>query len=83
MVELPSDDVLQHVVDVHCHPTDASLILPESMDQLQITVCAMATRQSDQALVQNLATGYPSKIVPCFGMFFCQTAIREPLLIYK
>jgi len=67
MIDLPPNDVLQHVVDVHCHPTDAPHILPESIDQLQITVCAMASRQSDQILVQNLATAYPSKIVPCFG----------------
>lgn len=69
MADLPSDDVLRHVVDVHCHPTDAPQISPEAMDQLQITVCAMASRESDQPLVRNLATSHPSKVIPCFGVF--------------
>lgn len=80
MIDLPSNDILQHVVDVHCHPTDAPLILPESMDRLQITVCAMATRQSDQVLVHNLATAYPAKVIPCFGMLVLASPGR-PLLI--
>ncbi|XP_006454133.1 hypothetical protein AGABI2DRAFT_189440 [Agaricus bisporus var. bisporus H97] len=67
MADLPSDDVLRHVVDVHCHPSDAPQISPEAMDQLQITVCAMASRESDQPLVRNLATSHPSKVIPCFG----------------
>ncbi|KAK0199014.1 TatD related DNase-domain-containing protein [Armillaria mellea] len=66
-VPLPDVSVLQHVVDVHCHPTDAPSISPESMDKLQITICAMASRTSDQILVKNLASSYPNKVIPCFG----------------
>lgn len=64
--ELPSKEVLKHVVDVHCHPTD-SQITPDAIDDLPIIICAMATRQSDQALVANLARAHPEKVVPCFG----------------
>lgn len=64
---LPPDSVLQHVVDVHCHPTDAPTISAESMDGLNITICAMATRQADQLLVRQLADAHPTKVVPCFG----------------
>ncbi|KAK0208919.1 TatD related DNase-domain-containing protein [Desarmillaria ectypa] len=66
-VPLPDESVLQHVVDVHCHPTDAPSISPESMDELQITICAMGSRTSDQALVKKLASSYPKKVIPCFG----------------
>ncbi|THH08349.1 hypothetical protein EW145_g2767 [Phellinidium pouzarii] len=63
---LPSADVLKHVIDVHCHPTDSET--PKNlMDELPITVCAMATRHDDQALVAELANAYPDKVVPCFG----------------
>ncbi|KAF9041837.1 Metallo-dependent hydrolase [Hymenopellis radicata] len=64
---LPAESVLNHIVDVHCHPTDAESISPESMDNLKITVCAMSSRQSDQPLVRALATAYPEKVIPCFG----------------
>ncbi|KAM6498682.1 TatD DNase family Scn1 [Amanita muscaria] len=67
MATLPDQQVLQHVVDVHCHPTDASVISHETLQNLRITICAMATRQSDQLLVRDLALQYPSKIIPCFG----------------
>jgi Tat protein secretion system quality control protein TatD with DNase activity len=67
MAQLPSQDVLHHIIDVHCHPTDAPTISPNSMDRLQITICAMSTMQSDQQLVRDLATSYPTKVVPCFG----------------
>ncbi|KAJ3539097.1 hypothetical protein NM688_g6414 [Phlebia brevispora] len=43
-------EVLAHVVDVHCHPTD-SPISPALMDTLHVRLCAMATRGSDQALL--------------------------------
>lgn len=83
MTDLPPDDVLRHVVDVHCHPTDASRISSESMDHLQITVCAMASRESDQSLVRNLATAYPSKIVPCFGTLSpMNLSTGKPMTIY-
>ncbi|KXN88838.1 Cut9-interacting protein scn1 [Leucoagaricus sp. SymC.cos] len=67
MTELPSSDILRHVVDVHCHPTDSPSITPESIDKLPITICAMSTRERDQILVRNLAIAGASKIIPCFG----------------
>ncbi|KAF7307213.1 TatD DNase family Scn1 [Mycena indigotica] len=66
MTPLPSG-VLEHIVDSHCHPTDAPSISAASMQQLQITVCAMSTHSKDQSLVRELAQTYPSKIIPCFG----------------
>ncbi|OBZ79886.1 Cut9-interacting protein scn1 [Grifola frondosa] len=58
--------VLQHVVDVHCHPTDSDTP-PGLLAALPIRLCAMATRQNDQPLVRALAHAHPDKIVPCFG----------------
>lgn len=70
MSELPNAAVLRHVVDVHCHPTDAPDGIPtSSMERLDITVCAMSTMQTDQARVRDLATSYPEKVVPCFGWY--------------
>ncbi|KAI5120837.1 hypothetical protein M0805_007024 [Coniferiporia weirii] len=66
MPDPPPADVFKHVVDVHCHPTDSE-IPSNIMDELSITICAMATRQSDQSLVAELASSYPDKVVPCFG----------------
>ena len=63
---LPSSDVLKHIVDVHCHPTDSE-ITEEHMRELEITICAMATRREDQELVADLALKYPDKVIPCFG----------------
>ena len=64
----PNRDVLRHIVDVHCHPTDAPNGIPSSsMQRLGITVCAMSTMQTDQEHVRDLATNYPEKVVPCFG----------------
>lgn len=68
--ELPPSEVLQHVVDVHCHPTDAPSILPESMEKLDITICAMSSKPSDQPLVYNLAKSHPRKVIPCFGALY-------------
>ena len=62
----PSKDVLKHVVDVHCHPTESE-ITTEDIENLPITICAMASRQSDQELVASLAKDNPDKVVPCFG----------------
>lgn len=64
---MPPTDVLQHVIDVHAHPTDSNITEAE-IDQLPITVCAMATRHNDQQLVAKLARALPEKIVPCFGL---------------
>lgn len=75
---LPSQEVLHHVVDVHCHPTDAPSVSPHSMDRLQITICAMSTMQSDQQLVHDLAISYPTKVVPCFGQL--RLLVQKPHL---
>jgi len=64
---MPSEEVLRHVVDVHCHPTDAPSISSASMEDLQITICAMSTMASDQQRVRDLAVAYPTKVIPCFG----------------
>jgi hypothetical protein len=37
------------------------------MERLGITICAMATMQSDQDKVKALALRFPEKVVPCFG----------------
>lgn len=63
---LPSSDVLTHIVDAHCHPTDSPLD-EEFFSQVSHRVCAMATRGTDQELVAVLARRYPDKVVPCFG----------------
>ena len=67
MAALPSSQVLRHVVDVHCHPTEAPEIDPDIMQNLCITICAMASRQSDQLRVRDLAVRYPDHVIPCFG----------------
>ncbi|KAF8527406.1 hypothetical protein BU17DRAFT_39326, partial [Hysterangium stoloniferum] len=63
---IPSKEILEHVVDVHCHPTD-SPISKNAMDSLSITICAMATKESDQDLVRDLASTWPNSVIPCFG----------------
>ncbi|KAJ6503251.1 TatD DNase family Scn1 [Mycena vitilis] len=62
-----SRSVLQHVRDVHCHPTEADSISGESMARLAIGCCAMSTHQGDQSLVRDLALQNPDKVIPCFG----------------
>jgi hypothetical protein len=52
---LPGEDVLAHVVDVHCHPTDGK-VGAEDVAGLPIRLCAMASRADDQAKVADLAT---------------------------
>lgn len=59
-------EVLEHLTDVHCHPTD-SPTPHETMSTLPIRVCAMATRDTDQSLVRELAIAYPDKVVAGFG----------------
>ena len=44
--DLPAN-VLKHVVDVHCHPTD-SVISSRAIEELPIKICAMATKPDDQ-----------------------------------
>jgi len=60
-------EVLSHIVDVHCHPTDAPFISPNAMEQLGITICAMSSHKDDQKRVAALAEAYPDKVIPCFG----------------
>lgn len=61
-VQLPGIDVLKHVVDAHCHPTDEIDISSEDMDSMSIKICAMATRSDDQIRVAELAQRYPEKV---------------------
>jgi len=68
--DLPSSDILCHIVDVHCHPTDVpGSISADSMDKLDITICAMSSMESDQDKVKDLGARYPEKVVPCFGQW--------------
>ncbi len=61
-VQLPGNDVLEHVYDVHCHPTDEIDIPDAIMDDLSIRICAMATRSDDQSRVSALSRRYPQKV---------------------
>lgn len=63
---LPPLSVLQHITDVHCHPTD-SRISTDDAQTLPLRICAMATRSSDQDLVRDLAKSNPDRVIPCFG----------------
>jgi TatD related DNase len=74
-----TSQVLRHVVDVHCHPTDSPIPL-QSMQELSITICAMSTRPSDQVLVRELAEAHPDKVVPCFGQRLTYT-LRRYLIV--
>lgn len=58
---LPAQDVLEHVVDVHCHPTDNEVGVEDAAN-LPIRLCAMATRADDQAKVADLATKNPKRV---------------------
>lgn len=78
---LPPSSVLNHVLDAHCHPTDSAPISSSALEQLQITICAMSTRQSDQSEVRLLAERHPTKVVPCFGQ--CKPARASFLLLLK
>jgi hypothetical protein len=66
---LPPPEILRHVVDVHCHPTDTE-ILSDVIDSLDIRVCSMSTRRTDQAKVADLARAHPDKVIPAFGECF-------------
>ncbi|KAJ7293052.1 TatD DNase family Scn1 [Mycena rebaudengoi] len=76
---LPSN-LLAHIVDVHCHPTDG-LISDESMRNLHITLLAQSTRSGDQRVVRNLSLSYPNKVIPCFGYhpWFTHTISVKPI----
>ena len=65
---MPDPTILAHITDVHCHPTDAPSGVPtESMERLQISICAMSTMQFDQEKVKALASKYPDRVTPAFG----------------
>jgi hypothetical protein len=57
----PGKDVLAHVVDVHCHPTDNEIGFEDSAS-LPIRLCAMASRADDQVKVADLATKNPKRV---------------------
>jgi len=59
---LPSSDVLEHIVDVHCHPTDEAEIADDVMNNLHIKICAMATNSNDQQRVAGLAMRFPDNV---------------------
>jgi Tat protein secretion system quality control protein TatD with DNase activity len=63
----PAPQVLAHLVDVHCHPTDAPSITTSSIESLPSTLCAMSTQAGDQSKVAALARAHPDRIVPAFG----------------
>lgn len=67
MTGLPRPSVLAHITDVHCHPTDAQDVPTESMERLQITICAMSSNPLDQEKVKALAIKFPDKVTPAFG----------------
>ncbi|RPD82188.1 TatD DNase family Scn1 [Lentinus tigrinus ALCF2SS1-7] len=74
--------VLEHVVDVHCHPTDSDMGMTLKVAQeMAIRICAMATRRSDQRLVADLTRAYPEKVIPCFGYhpWFAHWIAVEPV----
>ncbi|KAK7063991.1 Dnase family scn1 [Favolaschia claudopus] len=59
-------NVLCHIVDAHCHPTDSKIPV-DSVERLDIKICAMSTHRGDQSLVRDLALKNPAKVIPCFG----------------
>lgn len=63
----PSPQVLAHLVDVHCHPTDSPSITTSLIESLPCTLCAMSTHAGDQSKVAALARAHPDRIVPAFG----------------
>jgi Tat protein secretion system quality control protein TatD with DNase activity len=66
MPQLPAPEVFVHIVDVHCHPTNAP-ITESTIESLPCTLCAMATQEGDQSKVATLARARSDRIVPAFG----------------
>lgn len=60
--------VLAHIVDVHCHPVETPYH-DQTMVDLPIHICAMATTASDQQKVATLARKWPDKVTPAFGTY--------------
>jgi Tat protein secretion system quality control protein TatD with DNase activity len=64
---LPASEILAHLIDVHCHPTDAPSIAASTIESLPCTLCAMSTQEGDQSKVASLARARPDRVVPAFG----------------
>ena len=64
---LPTPAVLEHLIDVHCHPTVAPSISASTIESLPCTLCAMATQVEDQSKVAALVRARPDRVVPGFG----------------
>ena len=64
---LPAPEVFVHLIDVHCHPTDAPTIAASTIESLPCTLCPMASQVDDQSKVAALARARPDRVVPGFG----------------
>jgi len=64
---LPPPEILAHLVDVHCHPTDAPEIAASTIESIPCTLCAMSTQEGDQSKVAALARARPDRVIPAFG----------------
>ena len=54
----PAPQVLAHLVDVHCHPTDAPSLTASTIESPACTLCAMSTQAGDQSKVAALARAH-------------------------
>ncbi|KAJ3517866.1 hypothetical protein NLJ89_g228 [Agrocybe chaxingu] len=82
--DLPPSSVLSHIVDVHCHPTDApDGVAASAMDSLVISICAMSSMQTDQAKVKALASAYPEKVTSAFAPSTSKSSDSPPLVSSK
>jgi Tat protein secretion system quality control protein TatD with DNase activity len=64
---LPAPEILAHLIDVHCHPTDAPTIAVSTIESFPCTLCPMASRVEDQSKVAALVRARPDRVVPGFG----------------
>lgn len=56
-----------HLHDAHCHPTDHPETLSQIDPALSGSLCAMATRPSDQSLVSSFYEDNKNRVIPFFG----------------
>ena len=61
-VTLPPREVLEHLVDVHCHPTEELEVSDEAMRELPLRICAMSSNSDDQEKVEDLYNRYSQKV---------------------